>query len=139
ADPKRVADCVSAMAEASGLPITVKHRIGIDNHDSYAELLNFVDTVAAAGCQRFIVHARKAWLEGLDPKQPWRKHNQPPAWDPPSSKRQIVPVAPWRWGSPHLGLLRCSPTSGPIRQRQLTVQGCRHPIAEPGVSQSDQS
>ena len=69
ADPKRVADCVSAMAEASGLPITVKHRIGIDNHDSYAELLNFVDTVAAAGCQRFIVHARKAWLEGLDPKQ----------------------------------------------------------------------
>jgi tRNA-dihydrouridine synthase A len=69
ADPKRVADCVSAMAEASGLPITVKHRIGIDNHDSYAELLNFVDTVAGAGCQRFIVHARKAWLEGLDPKQ----------------------------------------------------------------------
>jgi tRNA-dihydrouridine synthase A len=69
ADPNRVADCVAAMVKATQLPITVKHRIGIDNHDSYAELLKFVDTVAAAGCQRFIVHARKAWLEGLDPKQ----------------------------------------------------------------------
>ena len=69
ADPERVARCVEAMAASSGLPVTVKHRIGIDNHDSYAELLNFVDTVAAAGSQRFIIHARKAWLEGLDPKQ----------------------------------------------------------------------
>jgi tRNA-dihydrouridine synthase A len=47
----------------------VKHRIGIDERDSYEELLAFVDTVAAAGAQRFSVHARKAWLEGLDPKQ----------------------------------------------------------------------
>ncbi|MFM7674676.1 MAG: tRNA dihydrouridine(20/20a) synthase DusA [Synechococcus sp.] len=69
ADPERVAECVAAMAQASGLPITVKHRIGIDARDSYGELLTFVDTVAAAGCQRFTVHARKAWLEGLDPKQ----------------------------------------------------------------------
>ena len=49
--------------------MTVKHRIGIDDRDSYAELLAFVDAVAAAGAQRFAVHARKAWLEGLDPKQ----------------------------------------------------------------------
>ncbi len=69
ADPARVARCVEAMAEASGLPVTVKHRIGIDERDSYADLLDFVDTVAAAGCRRFTVHARKAWLEGLDPKQ----------------------------------------------------------------------
>jgi tRNA-dihydrouridine synthase A len=69
ADPPRVARCVEAMAQASPLPVTVKHRIGIDECDSYAELLAFVDTVAAAGCQRFAVHARKAWLEGLDPKQ----------------------------------------------------------------------
>ena len=69
ADPPQVARCVEAMAKASGLPVTVKHRIGIDERDSYAELLAFVDTVAAAGCQRFAVHARKAWLEGLDPKQ----------------------------------------------------------------------
>jgi tRNA-dihydrouridine synthase A len=69
AEPERVAHCVAAMAAASPLPVTVKHRIGIDDRDSYAELLNFVDTLAAAGCQRFAVHARKAWLEGLDPKQ----------------------------------------------------------------------
>ncbi|MEX0588097.1 MAG: tRNA dihydrouridine(20/20a) synthase DusA [Cyanobium sp.] len=69
ADPGRVADCVAAMAAASPLPVTVKHRIGIDDRDSYDDLLAFVDPVAAAGAQRFAVHARKAWLEGLDPKQ----------------------------------------------------------------------
>ncbi len=69
ADPEQVARCVAAMATASNLPVTVKHRIGIDDRDSYEELLAFVDTLASAGCQRFAVHARKAWLEGLDPKQ----------------------------------------------------------------------
>jgi tRNA-dihydrouridine synthase A len=69
AEPERVARCVEAMAAASALPVTVKHRIGIDNRDSYEELLGFVDTVASSGARRFAVHARKAWLEGLDPKQ----------------------------------------------------------------------
>jgi len=69
ADPERVARCVAAMAAAAPLPVTVKHRIGIDDRDSYAELLAFVDTVAAAGAARFAVHARKAWLQGLDPRQ----------------------------------------------------------------------
>ena len=69
ADPQRVAACVAAMGAASSLPVTVKHRIGIDDHDSYAALLNFVDTVASGGASRFAVHARKAWLDGLDPKQ----------------------------------------------------------------------
>ena len=69
AEPERVARCVEAMASASALPVTVKHRIGIDNRDSYEELLGFVDTVASSGARRFAVHARKAWLEGLDPKQ----------------------------------------------------------------------
>ncbi len=69
ADPGRVARCVEAMAAASPLPVTVKHRIGIDDLDSFELLLRFVDTVAAAGARRFAVHARKAWLEGLDPKQ----------------------------------------------------------------------
>jgi tRNA-dihydrouridine synthase A len=69
AEPQQVARCVEAMASASLLPVTVKHRIGIDERDSYAELLTFVDTVAAGGAQRFAVHARKAWLQGLDPKQ----------------------------------------------------------------------
>lgn len=69
AHPGRVADCVAAMAAASGLPVTVKHRIGIDARDGFAELLEFVDAVAAAGAARFAVHARKAWLAGLDPKE----------------------------------------------------------------------
>ncbi|MFO0017340.1 MAG: tRNA dihydrouridine(20/20a) synthase DusA [Synechococcaceae cyanobacterium] len=69
AEPDRVARCVEAMAAASDLPVTVKHRIGIDHHDSYEELLEFVDRLAQAGAQRFAVHARKAWLQGLDPKQ----------------------------------------------------------------------
>ena len=69
AEPERVARCVEAMAAASPLPVTVKHRIGIDGRDSYAELLAFVDTVASGGAERFAVHARKAWLQGLDPKE----------------------------------------------------------------------
>jgi len=69
AAPQQVARCVEAMAAASPLPVTVKHRIGIDDLDSYGHLLNFVDTVAGSGARRFAVHARKAWLEGLDPKQ----------------------------------------------------------------------
>jgi tRNA-dihydrouridine synthase A len=68
ARPERVAECVAAMVAASGLPVTVKHRIGIDDRDGFPELLQFVDTVAAAGAARFAVHARKAWLKGLDPK-----------------------------------------------------------------------
>ncbi|RMF72457.1 MAG: tRNA dihydrouridine(20/20a) synthase DusA [Acidobacteria bacterium] len=67
AEPERVARAVAAMRSACGLPVTVKHRIGIDERDSWDELLAFVDTVAEAGCDRFIVHARKAWLSGLSP------------------------------------------------------------------------
>ncbi len=69
ANPKQVAYCVEAMANASELPVTVKHRIGIDNLDSEELLKSFVDQLAAAGARRFVVHARKAWLEGLNPKQ----------------------------------------------------------------------
>jgi tRNA-dihydrouridine synthase A len=69
ADPERVAECVAAMRAAVALPVTVKHRIGIDHRDTYEDLLAFVDPVAAAGCDRFVVHARKAWLTGLSPKE----------------------------------------------------------------------
>jgi tRNA-dihydrouridine synthase A len=69
AEPERVARCIEAMAAATPLPVTVKQRIGIDALDSYEHLLHVVDTLAAAGTRRFAVHARKAWLEGLDPKQ----------------------------------------------------------------------
>lgn len=69
AEPDHVARCIEAMATSSSLPVTVKHRLGIDDQESYDHLLAFVDTTAAAGARRFIVHARKAWLQGLNPKQ----------------------------------------------------------------------
>jgi tRNA-dihydrouridine synthase A len=69
AEPARVAACVKAMRDAVALPVTVKTRIGIDQQDDYEFLRRFVDAVAAAGCGTVIVHARKAWLAGLSPKQ----------------------------------------------------------------------
>ncbi|MFT5579691.1 MAG: tRNA-dihydrouridine synthase A [Paraglaciecola psychrophila] len=69
AHPQRVADCIGAMQQACDLPITVKHRIGIDDMDSYEQLLAFVEPLRAVGCKTFIVHARNAWLKGLSPKQ----------------------------------------------------------------------
>jgi tRNA-dihydrouridine synthase A len=68
-EPGRVADCVAAMREAVAVPVTVKTRLGVDEHDDYAFVQGFVARVAAAGCDTFIVHARKAWLKGLSPKQ----------------------------------------------------------------------
>lgn len=68
-EPQLVADCVAAMAEATVVPVTVKMRIGVDQRDSYEYLCSFVSTVAAAGCRTFIVHARKAWLQGLSPRE----------------------------------------------------------------------
>jgi len=64
-----VADNVEAMRAACNLPVTVKLRIGVDDSDSYEELAGFVECVAAVGCEIFILHARKAWLSGLSPKQ----------------------------------------------------------------------
>lgn len=69
AEPELVADCVAAMRNAVKIPVTVKHRIGIDDMEDYAGLENFVRTIAATGCDTFIVHARKAWLKGLSPKE----------------------------------------------------------------------
>ncbi len=69
ARPQLVADCVKAMIAACDLPITVKHRIGIDEMESYSELVRFIEPIANSGCATFIVHARKAWLQGLSPKQ----------------------------------------------------------------------
>jgi tRNA-dihydrouridine synthase A len=68
-EPELVADCVTAMREASGLPITVKHRLGIDRDEDYAFAHRFVATVSAAGCATFVVHARNAVLKGLSPKE----------------------------------------------------------------------
>jgi len=69
AEPALVARCVEAMRQAVSIPVTVKTRIGIDHQDSYDFLCEFIDTVAGGGCDTFIVHARKAWLSGLSPKE----------------------------------------------------------------------
>ncbi|HTI88288.1 MAG TPA: tRNA dihydrouridine(20/20a) synthase DusA [Alphaproteobacteria bacterium] len=69
AEPALVAECCAAMIAATPLPVTVKTRIGIDDRDSYEELVAFVDKVSAAGVSSFAIHARKAWLSGLSPKE----------------------------------------------------------------------
>lgn len=69
AHPALVAECVKAMRDAVSIPVTVKHRIGINGRDSYAQLCDFVGTVRDAGCESFTVHARIAILEGLSPKE----------------------------------------------------------------------
>jgi len=69
AEPQLVADGVKAMVDVVDVPVTVKHRIGIDKTESYAFVRDFVGTVSEAGCGTFIVHARNAWLQGLSPKQ----------------------------------------------------------------------
>lgn len=69
AEPELVAECIAAMQNAVKIPVTVKHRIGIDDMEDYEGLTKFVSTIAATGCNTFIVHARKAWLKGLSPKE----------------------------------------------------------------------
>lgn len=69
AEPQLVADCVKAMVDVVSVPVTVKHRIGIDKTESYEFVRDFVGQVSEAGCSTFIVHARNAWLKGLSPKE----------------------------------------------------------------------
>ena len=69
AEPQLVADCVKAMADAVAVPVTVKHRIGIDQCESYVFVRDFVGAVSEACCGVFLVHARNAWLKGLSPKE----------------------------------------------------------------------
>jgi tRNA-dihydrouridine synthase A len=69
AEPELVAEGVAKMSRRVCIPVTVKTRIGIDDKDSYEELVHFIKTVKTAGCSTFIIHARKAWLNGLSPKE----------------------------------------------------------------------
>lgn len=69
AEPELVAECMTAIMEAVTIPVTIKTRIGIDNRDSYEEFVQFIHANAEAGCRTFIIHARKAWLHGLSPKE----------------------------------------------------------------------
>lgn len=69
AQPELVAQAIAAMQKVVNIPVTVKHRIGIDDRDRYEDMRDFVKIVSEAGCHHFIVHARKAWLQGLSPKE----------------------------------------------------------------------
>ncbi|MBA3774477.1 MAG: tRNA dihydrouridine(20/20a) synthase DusA [Ramlibacter sp.] len=69
AEPQLVADCVKAMVDAVSVPVTIKHRIGIDKGERYGFVRDFVGAVSQAGCAAFLVHARNAWLKGLSPKE----------------------------------------------------------------------
>lgn len=75
AEPALVADCIATMQSVVSVPVTVKHRIGIDHKDRWEDLLAFVEVVQQTGCPRFVVHARAAWLHGLSPKD---NRNIPP-------------------------------------------------------------
>jgi tRNA-dihydrouridine synthase A len=90
-EPTLVADCVDAMRSAVRIPVTVKCRIGVDDQDPRESLFGFIETIAATGCTHFIVHARKAWLKGLSPKE-----NR----DIPPLDYALVYEAKQRW--PHL-------------------------------------
>jgi tRNA-dihydrouridine synthase A len=68
-EPALVGDCVRAMRDAVSVPVTVKCRIGVDDQDAYADLQHFTETMMAAGVEILVVHARKAWLQGLSPKE----------------------------------------------------------------------
>ena len=68
-EPALVAECIAAMRAQVSIPVTVKCRLGVDEQEDYVSLLDFIDTVAATGCDTFVVHARKAWLQGLSPKE----------------------------------------------------------------------
>ncbi len=68
-EPALVADCFATMQEAVSIPVTVKCRLGVDAQDEYVDLQHFIETVSARGCTVFVVHARKAWLKGLSPKE----------------------------------------------------------------------
>ncbi len=74
-EPELVAECIAAMRNTVSIPVTVKARLGVDDVDSYDDVADFIATVSAAGCDVFYMHARKAWLKGLSPKQ---NRNIPP-------------------------------------------------------------
>lgn len=88
-EPKLVADCIDSMKQATDIPVTVKTRIGIDEHDSYQFLLDFIGPIAEKGCETFIIHARKAWLNGLSPAE--NRTIPPLKWDVVYKLKQDFP------------------------------------------------
>jgi tRNA-dihydrouridine synthase A len=94
-EPDLVADCVAAMQAVVKIPVTVKCRIGVDDQDPRESLFGFIERVSMAGCRHFVVHARKAWLKGLSPKE-----NR----DIPPLDYPLVHAAKRRWTNLHIGI-----------------------------------
>lgn len=94
-EPDLVAGCVAAMQAVVKIPVTVKCRIGVDDQDARESLFGFIETVSSAGCRHFVVHARKAWLKGLSPKE-----NR----DIPPLDYPLVHEAKRRWPDLHIGI-----------------------------------
>ncbi len=111
AEPNRVARCVAALQDATALLITVKTRIGIDHSDSFEDLHHFISTVAATGCKTFIIHARKAWLNGLNPKQNRRV--------PPINYERVYAI---KQAFPHLNIM----INGEIKTLDATLEHLNH-------------
>lgn len=111
AEPDLVAECITSMQHAVQIPVHIKHRIGIDDMQSYEEMLHFVDTVAATGCQHFVVHARIALLKGLSPKE---NRDVPPL--------RYEDVYRLKRERPHL----CIEINGGIKTVEETLQHLQH-------------
>jgi tRNA-dihydrouridine synthase A len=92
-EPEQVAECIAAMQAACSIPITLKHRLGVDNQDSDEALHRFVAINYSAGCRVFIVHARKAWLNGLSPKE--NREVPPLQYERVSALKAAFPEATW--------------------------------------------
>lgn len=89
AEPELVSECIAAMNQQVAIPVTVKNRIGIDDHDSFDELVDFIGKLHEAGCDTFIIHARKAILQGLSPKE--NRHIPPLKYDFVYKIKQLFP------------------------------------------------
>lgn len=120
AEPERVADGVAAMRAAVAVPVTVKCRIGIDDSEEFDFLARFVATVAEAGCRTFVVHARKAWLEGLSPKE--NREIPPLRYEVVHALKRAFPtleiVVNGGIRSPEAALARLGPTDGVMIGRE---------------------
>jgi len=110
-EPDLVAECVAAMQAATPVPVTVKCRLGVDEQEDYVSLRDFVDRVAATGCALFVVHARKAWLQGLSPKENREV--------PPLRYEQVYRL---RQDRPELAIL----INGGIVEREAALEHLRH-------------
>ena len=118
--PELVADYVAAMMGATRMPVSVKHRLGIDHQDDYAHMATFVRTIAATGCRPFTIHARKAWLQELSPKE---NRNVPPLRY--GDVYRLKQALPHLWIKINGGIKTLSQAQTHIKQVDAVMMGCK--------------